>query len=575
MSFESLSSRSFLGLEKCHVFITGASGAIGGEAVREFLDHGCLVTAYDSQPLQLSGIDAERFSRLHLLNGDVTNEDSVKSGFLNAQERFGTANILIVNSAAEDSTTKVPIWELSLDNWKKNYQTNVQGSFLVIKHFLRSLYEAQQTSGTQVGSPAIVVTETENGTGLAAGKAGLHYGLLNGVRDEIVRLNAEGRINAVAPGVLDGEHGPEPADVARTMAFLASKRAAGHISGQCIRVERGKQDPISSTARPSKSIVKKDSITSIPRSLPKPKRNKIRVAVSIDLDAVSGWLGTNSHPDNVLADYSAGFFAARVGVPRLLRMLKKLDLSERCTWFIPGHSAESFPEEVKQVVASGCEVGLHGYAHEGAYQLTPEQERDVLVRCMEIAQNLTGKKPVGYRAPLYQLRESTLDLLEEFGFEYDASLTDHDCHPFFAPRRPPLQPIDFSKPASTWMHPVKESPTLPDRRPLVCVPCNYYMEDMTPMQFLPHTENSQGYVDVRVIENLWRDRFLWIRDNEEEPVFPVLMHPDTSGMAHVIGMLERTLSWLKEWEREGEVEFLQTGQIARWWKNKMLSKQTT
>jgi hypothetical protein len=37
MSFESLSSRSFLGLEKCHVFITGASGAIGGEAVREFL----------------------------------------------------------------------------------------------------------------------------------------------------------------------------------------------------------------------------------------------------------------------------------------------------------------------------------------------------------------------------------------------------------------------------------------------------------------------------------------------------------------------------------------------------------
>lgn len=99
-------------------------------------------------------------------------------------------------------------------------------------------------------------------------------------------------------------------------------------------------------------------------------------------------------------------------------MLKKLDLSERCTWFIPGHSAESFPEEVKQVVASGCEVGLHGYAHEGAYQLTPEQERDVLVRCMEIAQSLTGKKPVGYRAPLYQLRESTLDLLEEFGFEY-------------------------------------------------------------------------------------------------------------------------------------------------------------
>ncbi|KAJ6150541.1 peptidoglycan deacetylase [Penicillium samsonianum] len=64
-------------------------------------------------------------------------------------------------------------------------------------------------------------------------------------------------------------------------------------------------------------------------------------------------------------------------------------------------------------------------------------------------QNLVGKSPRGYRSPLYQLRETTLDLLEEFGFEYDASLTDHDCQPFWAPKRPPLEPIDFSKPAAT------------------------------------------------------------------------------------------------------------------------------
>lgn len=50
--------------------------------------------------------------------------------------------------------------------------------------------------------------------------------------------------------------------------------------------------------------------------------------------------------------------------------------------------------------------------------MTPDQERDVLTRCIEIATRLTGEKPVGYRAPLYQVRESTLDLLEEFGFEY-------------------------------------------------------------------------------------------------------------------------------------------------------------
>lgn len=206
------------------------------------------------------------------------------------------------------------------------------------------------------------------------------------------------------------------------MAFLASHRAAGHITGQCLSVDGGMEGRLlwkeSDPSNPKATSLARTQ--SIPQSLSPPKRNKIRVAVSIDLDAVSGWLGTGHHPDNILADYSAGFFAAKVGVPRLLRMLAKLNLADRSTWFIPGHSAESFPDEVAQVVASGAEIGLHGYAHEGAYQMTPQQERDVLVKCIDIATKLTGKKPVGYRAPLYQLRESTLDLLEEFGFEYGA-----------------------------------------------------------------------------------------------------------------------------------------------------------
>ena len=30
-------------------------------------------------------------------------------------------------------------------------------------------------------------------------------------------------------------------------------------------------------------------------------------------------------------------------------------------------------------------------------------------------------------------------------------------------------------------------------------------------------------------------------------VFPILMHPDTSGMAHVVGMVDRFVGWLGEW----------------------------
>lgn len=228
------------------------------------------------------------------MNGDVSEEESIQSGFKQARERFGPVNILIVNSGLEDKTNEYPIWDLPLDEWERNYRVNVRGSFLAIKHFLRWVREDQQTAGVEVVSPAIVVTETETGTGLAAGKAGLHYGLLNTVRDEIKQLNSEARINAVTRGLINktGEIATAPADVARTMAFLASKSASGHISGQCIRVEEN-EFSISTKISESKSLATKEPVQSIPQALSKPKRNKIRVAVSIDLDAVSGWLGTS------------------------------------------------------------------------------------------------------------------------------------------------------------------------------------------------------------------------------------------------------------------------------------------
>lgn len=91
----------------------------------------------------------------------------------------------------------------------------------------------------------------------------------------------------------------KPEDVARTMAFLASHRAAGHISGQCLSVDSDMEGRLvwKETDEPKKTTadIKELSIaSSIPPALTKPKRNKIRIAVSIDLDAVSGWLGTGS-----------------------------------------------------------------------------------------------------------------------------------------------------------------------------------------------------------------------------------------------------------------------------------------
>jgi peptidoglycan/xylan/chitin deacetylase (PgdA/CDA1 family) len=307
------------------------------------------------------------------------------------------------------------------------------------------------------------------------------------------------------------------------------------------------------------------------------KKRSVKIALSFDFDALSAFLGTGDHPDNNMADYSTGIFAGQVGGRRLLRVLRKHGIADQVTWFIPGHTMETFESTVKEIVQSGAEIGLHGYAHEGAYQMTEEQEREVLVKCMEVAQRLTGKKVQGYRAPMYQLRETTIELLKEFGFLYDSSLSHHDSQPYFVPCAPPVQRIDFSKPASSWLRPTElaDMESLMAGKPLVEIPTGWNNEDMMALQYFPHLHNSHGHVDARVVEQRWKDIFLWLWENPDLEdgsfVFPLLMHPDTSGMAHVAGMVDRFIGWLRGWG--DTVQFHTFSSIAQSWLDEKMKRQ--
>ena len=48
----------------------------------------------------------------------------------------------------------------------------------------------------------------------------------------------------------------------------------------------------------------------------------------------------------------------------------------KTTWFIPGHSIETFPEQMQAVADAGHEIGVHGYSHENPIAMTPAQEED-------------------------------------------------------------------------------------------------------------------------------------------------------------------------------------------------------
>ena len=127
------------------------------------------------------------------------------------------------------------------------------------------------------------------------------------------------------------------------------------------------------------------------------------------------------------APVSRGEFGA-VAVPRILRTLA--DRGVPATFFIPGHTIETYPDVCKMVVDAGCEVGLHGYAHEMNALQTESEERAAMGRSLELVEELIGAAPTGYRAPAGDITNQTIELLLEHGVVYDSSLMGHDYQPY-------------------------------------------------------------------------------------------------------------------------------------------------
>lgn len=146
--------------------------------------------------------------------------------------------------------------------------------------------------------------------------------------------------------------------------------------------------------------------------------------LSFDFDGPSLWMMRKM---TTAAPISRGEFGA-VAVPRILRLLAQRSIP--ATFFIPGHTIETYPDVCRMVVDAGCEVGLHGYAHEMNALQSAAEEREAMARSIELVEGLTGSYPVGYRAPAGDLTNQTIELLLENGLVYDSSLMGHDHQPY-------------------------------------------------------------------------------------------------------------------------------------------------
>ena len=218
---------------------------------------------------------------------------------------------------------------------------------------------------------------------------------------------------------------------------------------------------------------------------------------------------------------------------RLLELFTRWGI--KTSWFVPGHSIETFPDQMKRVADAGHEFGVHGYSHENPIALTPDQEEAILVKCIEVIEQLTGKKPRGYTAPWWELSAATAGLLLKHGFLYDHSMFHNDFTPYYVRVGDSWSKIDYSQHPDTWMKPLQRG----TETDLIEIPASWYLDDLPPMMFIKKAPNSHGFVNPRDIEELWRDQFDWVYREMDYAVFPIAIHPDVAGRPQVLLMLER------------------------------------
>ncbi len=149
---------------------------------------------------------------------------------------------------------------------------------------------------------------------------------------------------------------------------------------------------------------------------------KCALCLTFDFDAESLWLANNPRHHELPTVLSYGKYGAKVGVPKILELLRAENLP--ATFFVPGWTAEKYPQLIETILQEGHELAHHGYTHDAPDPIDPDMVERELDMGLEALEKVVGVRPVGYRPPDGVPSDLALRLLKERGFLYNSSYKD-------------------------------------------------------------------------------------------------------------------------------------------------------